>query len=229
MDDNVWHDSKWYSKDDADQLMQLVNNEKCAKKCSEECIRSYSRESSQWCLQVHDSEMSWLERAYSYWIGIDNWMLKHYQLSYCCWGRAVVRAAATDDDELLLSWWYSTMHRWHDHDPSGGSDNGGFKQYMWYPRSQSSQNSSWSCQTNKHVTNTVKERVTLTSLSEVPQRPQDLHSIHCHRYFFTDSIIFAVNWRQEGWADRPQSEHETKISAELVFLFSPESPRQKSQ
>lgn len=28
------------------------------------------------------------------------------------------------------------------HSPSGGSDMGGVRQYMWYPRSQSSQNSS---------------------------------------------------------------------------------------
>lgn len=28
--------------------------------------------------------------------------------------------------------------------PSGGSDIGGERQYMWYPRSQSSQNNSWS-------------------------------------------------------------------------------------
>lgn len=38
----------------------------------------------------------------------------------------------------------------------------------------------------------------LTSLSDVPQRPQDLHSIHCQGYFFTDIIMFGVNCRQDG-------------------------------
>lgn len=41
--------------------------------------------------------------------------------------------------------------------------------------------------------------------------------------------MLAVNWRQVGWAERPQSEHETSSSAEFVFLFSVESPKQKSQ
>ena len=39
----------------------------------------------------------------------------------------------------------------------------------------------------------------LTSLSEVPQRVQDLHSMHCHLYFLTLSVNLPVNWRQEGW------------------------------
>lgn len=33
----------------------------------------------------------------------------------------------------------------------------------------------------------------LTSLSEVPQRVQDLHSMHCHLYFLTLSVSFPVN------------------------------------
>ncbi len=37
-----------------------------------------------------------------------------------------------------------------------------------------------------------------TSLSDVPQSPHDLHSMHCHGYFFTEIIIFGVNCRQEG-------------------------------
>lgn len=36
------------------------------------------------------------------------------------------------------------MHNWQLQEPSGGLTNGGERQYMWYPRSQSSQNSSWS-------------------------------------------------------------------------------------
>jgi len=111
----------------------------------------------------------------------------------------------------FLGVWYSSMHKWQLHDPSGGSDSGGFRQYMWYPRSQSSQNNNWS------------------SLSEVPHNPHDLHSMHCHLYFFTEMIILGVNCKQVGWADRPQSAQETKSSADLVFLFSTESPRQKSQ
>ncbi|KAH9422440.1 hypothetical protein DERP_003116 [Dermatophagoides pteronyssinus] len=56
-------------------------------------------------------------------------------------------------------------------------------------------------------------RLKLTSLSDVPQIPQDLHSIHCQRYFFTDNIIVGVNCKQDGCADRPQSEHDTRSSA----------------
>lgn len=56
-----------------------------------------------------------------------------------------------------------------------------------------------------------------------------MHSIHCHRYRFTEIIIFAVNCKQEGCPDRPQSLHETNSSAVPVFLFSRVSPRQKSQ
>lgn len=73
------------------------------------------------------------------------------------------------------------------------------------------------------------ESCRLTSLSDVPQRAHDLHSRHCHRYFFIDITILGVNWRQVGWADRPQSKHDTIFSAAFVFLFSSESPRQKSQ
>lgn len=87
----------------------------------------------------------------------------------------------------------------------------------------------------KRVEKTLKEsiqsnnRLKLTSLSDVPQIPQDLHSIHCQRYFFTDNIIVGVNCKQDGCADRPQSEHDTRSSASCVFLFSFESPKQKSQ
>lgn len=58
---------------------------------------------------------------------------------------------------------------------------------------------------------------------------QYLHSMHCHRYRLTDTIILAVNCKQEGWPERPQSLHETSSSAVPVFLFSRVSPRQKSQ
>ena len=40
--------------------------------------------------------------------------------------------------------------------------------------------------------------LTLTSLSDVPQIEQHLHSIHCQRYFFTEMIMFAVNCKQVG-------------------------------
>jgi len=59
--------------------------------------------------------------------------------------------------------------------PSGGDSSGGLRQYMWYPRSQSSQKSNWS------------------SLSEVPQMAQLLHSMHCHGYLRTEMIILSVN------------------------------------
>uniref|UniRef100_A0A336K828 Josephin-2 n=1 Tax=Culicoides sonorensis TaxID=179676 RepID=A0A336K828_CULSO len=64
---------------------------------------------------------------------------------------------------------------------------------------------------------------------DVPQIEQYLHSIHCHRYFFTEIVMFLVNWRQDGCPDRPQSEQDTKSSGCIVFLFSRASPRQKSQ
>lgn len=38
----------------------------------------------------------------------------------------------------------------------------------------------------------------LTSLSEVPQIEQHLHSIHCHLYLRTETIMFAVNCKQVG-------------------------------
>lgn len=145
-----------------------------------------------------------------------------------------------------LSLWNSLLQILQLHRPSGGDVNGGVKQYMWYlnyiystdikeqktkkkkkisldncnicmvikwayPRSQSSQNSNWS------------------SLSDVPQIEQYLHSMHCHRYRFTDIIMFGVNWRQDGWPERPQSEHDTKSSGTFVFRFSRASPKQKSQ
>lgn len=87
-----------------------------------------------------------------------------------------------------LPLWNSLLQMLQLHCPSGGDVNGGDKQYIWYlwlrpeqkieicyakkkldknhlthPRSQSSQKSNWS------------------SLSEVPQIEQYLHSIHCHR------------------------------------------------
>lgn len=39
----------------------------------------------------------------------------------------------------------------------------------------------------------------LTSLSDVPQIEQHLHSIHCQRYFPTEIIILAVNCKHVGW------------------------------
>lgn len=42
-------------------------------------------------------------------------------------------------------------------------------------------------------------------------------------------IMFGVNWRQVGWPERPQSEHDTKSSGTLVLRFSRASPKQKSQ
>lgn len=62
-----------------------------------------------------------------------------------------------------LPLWNSAVQMAQLQEPSGGDVSGGDKQYMWYPRSQSSQNSSWS------------------SLSEVPHIEQYLHSMHCHR------------------------------------------------
>ena len=116
---------------------------------------------------------------------------------------------------------------------------------MWYPRSQSSQNRSWS------------------SFSDVPQTVQHLHSIHCHGYFLTEMIIFSVNCKQLGWPkdeksrfiidisnillhlivcyvvceiflnnclpERPHSAHDTNSSGFPVFLLEVASPKQKSQ
>lgn len=50
------------------------------------------------------------------------------------------------------------------------------------------------------------KQTVLTSLSEVPQTEQHLHSMHCQRYFFTEMFIFGVNCRQVGW---PIIEHNT--------------------
>ena len=46
----------------------------------------------------------------------------------------------------------------------------------------------------------------LTSLSEVPHRPQLLHSIHCQGYFFTEMIMLGVNCKHDGW---PETHAET--------------------
>lgn len=73
-----------------------------------------------------------------------------------------------------------STHIWQLQEPSGAIFIGGSRQYMWYPRSQSSQNSSWS------------------SFSEVPHRLQVLHSMHCQGYFLTLTFMLAVNCRQLG-------------------------------
>lgn len=41
--------------------------------------------------------------------------------------------------------------------------------------------------------------------------------------------MLGVNCRHDGCPERPQSEHETSSSGIDVFLFSAESPKQKSQ
>lgn len=60
----------------------------------------------------------------------------------------------------VLPLWKSTYKRLYDAQtltqsnkqlPSGGSVRGGLRQYMWYPRSQSSQNSSWSYNTKENT------------------------------------------------------------------------------
>lgn len=43
------------------------------------------------------------------------------------------------------------------------------------------------------------KNVIFTSLSDVPQIEQHLHSMHCQRYFPTEMIIFAVNCKHVGW------------------------------
>jgi len=44
--------------------------------------------------------------------------------------------------------WNSTRQSRQLQEPSGGEESGGERQYMWYPRSQSSQKSNWSCWNN---------------------------------------------------------------------------------
>lgn len=148
-------------------------------------------------------------------------------------GERVVCHGISVDLYSHLTLWNSFVQILQLHRPSGGESNGGDRQYMWYlfgierlensnvmrvnlikmlnenkkkrqqkkvgykatyPRSQSSQNNSWS------------------SLSDVPQMEQYLHSIHCHLYLFTEMIMFGVNWRHDGWPERPQSEQDTKSS-----------------
>lgn len=48
------------------------------------------------------------------------------------------------DPEWVYLEWNSSIHNLQLQEPSGGAERGGDKQYMWYPRSQSSQNKSWS-------------------------------------------------------------------------------------
>jgi len=45
----------------------------------------------------------------------------------------------------------------------------------------------------------ILQELPLTSLSEVPQMEQHLHSMHCHRYLRTEMIMLGVNCRQDGW------------------------------
>ena len=74
---------------------------------------------------------------------------------------------------ILYVWFaYSTLYNY--------TFIGGTRQYMWYPRSQSSQKRS------------------LSSFSEVPHSVHDLHSIHCHGYLRTLTIMFLVNCRHVG-------------------------------
>lgn len=41
-----------------------------------------------------------------------------------------------------------------------------------------------------------------SSFSLVPQRVQHLHSMHCHGYSFTLTIMLCVNCRHVGWPGR---------------------------
>lgn len=60
-----------------------------------------------------------------------------------------------------------------------------------------------------------------TSLSEVPQTEQHLHSMHCQRYFFTDILILAVNCRQVGCPIK----FKDKLKIIVLLLFSNHLPR----
>jgi len=51
----------------------------------------------------------------------------------------------------------------------------------------------------------------LTSLSEVPQTEQHLHSMHCHRYFFTEIIILSVNCRHDGWPEQDEKANNVEV------------------
>ena len=53
-------------------------------------------------------------------------------------------------------------------------------------------------ETLKIFKRTTQEFEQLTSLSEVPHSEQDLHSMHCHLYFFTSRINLSVNCRHDG-------------------------------
>lgn len=118
--------------------------------------------------------------------------------------------------------------------PSGGAVSGGFKQYMWNPRSQSSQNSNWSyskhwCKVKKTSRLFNERNMLFTSFSDVPHMAQLLHSMHCHPWRLVDIIMLGVNCKQVGCPDLPQSLQDINSSGWLVFLFSAASPRQKSQ
>lgn len=58
----------------------------------------------------------------------------------------------------------------------------------------------------------------LTSLSELPQRLQHLHSMHCQRYCLTDMIMLAVNWRQVG-CPKSSLRKEKKIRSQSLYSY----------
>lgn len=92
------------------------------------------------------------------------------------------------------------MHKLHRQSPAGASVSGGFKQYMWYPRSQSSQKRS------------------LSSFSELPHIVQRLHSMQSHLYCLTDSIIVGLKPRHDvWWKYLLHSEHVMNLSLRFVW------------
>ena len=64
--------------------------------------------------------------------------------------------------------------------------------------------------------NTLLTKPTWSSLSDLPQSPQDLHSMHCHEYFLTDTIIFGVNWEKRR---RQREIRISDFSRDVNFLF----------
>lgn len=69
-------------------------------------------------------------------------------------------ASCEHDTRMFKQSFYRSLkdHLWSDDHcarlPSGGSDMGGLRQYMWYPRSQSSQNRSWSWKRGSEISQT---------------------------------------------------------------------------
>lgn len=66
--------------------------------------------------------------------------------------------------------------------------------------------------------NNYNQTYILTSLSEVPHRVHDLHSMHCHRYFFTLFVSLTVNCKQVGCPVKYKVVFSIKIKVKCISM-----------